>query len=77
MAGKNDSLFVQFSVSQLIEISSIVTEYFFISLQIATFNMADIFGPAPEPPTELGRLRVLSKSAGIRVSPHFGGNVDW
>ncbi|CAI4307810.1 AMP_1a_G0014550.mRNA.1.CDS.1 [Saccharomyces cerevisiae] len=35
--------------------------------------MADIFGPAPEPPTELGRLRVLSKSAGIRVSPHFGG----
>ncbi|KAJ2991290.1 hypothetical protein NUW58_g2568 [Xylaria curta] len=26
-------------------------------------------GPAPEPPTELGRYRILSPSAGIRVSP--------
>lgn len=28
-----------------------------------------LFAPAPEPPTELGRLRVLSSTAGIRVSP--------
>ncbi|CAI4037047.1 hypothetical protein SMKI_01G0010 [Saccharomyces mikatae IFO 1815] len=26
-------------------------------------------GPAPEPPSEIGRLRVLSKTAGIGVSP--------
>ncbi|KAE8351051.1 NADP-dependent oxidoreductase domain-containing protein [Aspergillus coremiiformis] len=31
--------------------------------------MADIFQPAPEPPTELGRHRILSSTAGIRVSP--------
>jgi len=31
--------------------------------------MSDIWTPAPEPPTELGRYRVLSSSAGIRVSP--------
>jgi len=31
--------------------------------------MADLFKPAPEPKTELGRLRILSKHAGIRVSP--------
>jgi len=31
--------------------------------------MSDFFAPAPEPPTELGRLRILSKTAGIRVSP--------
>nr|POE60657.1 putative aryl-alcohol dehydrogenase aad14 [Quercus suber] len=29
----------------------------------------DLFMAAPEPPTELGRYRVLSKTAGIRVSP--------
>lgn len=28
-----------------------------------------LFQPAPEPATELGRYRVLSKRAGIRVSP--------
>ncbi|KAL5361040.1 NADP-dependent oxidoreductase domain-containing protein [Aspergillus floccosus] len=28
-----------------------------------------IFAPAPEPPTELGRYRILSSTAGIRVSP--------
>lgn len=28
-----------------------------------------IFGPAPEPPTPLGRLRVLGPHAAIRVSP--------
>lgn len=28
-----------------------------------------LFAPAPEPPTELGRLRILSPTAGIRVSP--------
>lgn len=31
--------------------------------------MADLFKPAPEPPTELGRYRVMSTTAGIRVSP--------
>ncbi|CUS23792.1 LAQU0S12e00122g1_1 [Lachancea quebecensis] len=31
--------------------------------------MAELFAPAPEPQTELGRLRILSKNAGIRVSP--------
>lgn len=28
-----------------------------------------LFDPAPEPPTELGRYRVLSSTAGVRVSP--------
>ncbi|KAL4979950.1 NADP-dependent oxidoreductase domain-containing protein [Aspergillus desertorum] len=31
--------------------------------------MADFMTPAPEPRTELGRYRVLSSTAGIRVSP--------
>ncbi|EXJ61288.1 aryl-alcohol dehydrogenase AAD14 [Cladophialophora psammophila CBS 110553] len=31
--------------------------------------MGDRFTPAPEPPTELGRYRVLSPNAGVRVSP--------
>lgn len=31
--------------------------------------MADLFKPAPEPATELGRYRILSSTAGIRVSP--------
>ncbi|RDW90810.1 aldo/keto reductase [Aspergillus mulundensis] len=31
--------------------------------------MADFMKPAPEPRTELGRYRVLSSTAGIRVSP--------
>ncbi|KAJ5951960.1 Aldo/keto reductase [Penicillium vulpinum] len=31
--------------------------------------MADLWAPAPEPTTELGRYRVLSSTAGIRVSP--------
>ncbi|KAK0347908.1 putative aryl-alcohol dehydrogenase aad14 [Friedmanniomyces endolithicus] len=30
--------------------------------------MGDLFAPAPEPKTELGRFRVLSSTAGIRVS---------
>ncbi|KPM45647.1 putative aryl-alcohol dehydrogenase AAD14 [Neonectria ditissima] len=35
--------------------------------------MADFFKPAPEPSTELGRYRILSPTAGIRVSPlQFG-----
>src|SRR3954469_3536552 len=29
----------------------------------------DAFAPAPAPPTELGHYRVLSSTAGIRVSP--------
>ncbi|KAH8553713.1 putative aryl-alcohol dehydrogenase Aad14 [Umbelopsis sp. PMI_123] len=31
--------------------------------------MNTLFAPAPEPPTELGRYRILSSTAGIRVSP--------
>ncbi|KIW37121.1 uncharacterized protein PV06_10748 [Exophiala oligosperma] len=31
--------------------------------------MSDFFKPAPEPTTELGRYRVLSSTAGVRVSP--------
>jgi hypothetical protein len=31
--------------------------------------MADFFMPAGEPKTELGRYRVLSSTAGVRVSP--------
>ncbi|KAJ5756904.1 aryl-alcohol dehydrogenase aad14 [Penicillium nucicola] len=31
--------------------------------------MAHLWAPAPEPDTELGRYRVLSSTAGIRVSP--------
>jgi len=31
--------------------------------------MATVFAPCPEPKTELGRYRVLSSTAGIRVSP--------
>ncbi|KIV95402.1 hypothetical protein PV10_03066 [Exophiala mesophila] len=31
--------------------------------------MGDLFQPAPPPPTELGRYQILSKTAGIRVSP--------
>ncbi|GAB5594029.1 Putative aryl-alcohol dehydrogenase aad14 [Umbelopsis nana] len=31
--------------------------------------MSEIFKPAPEPHTELGRYRILSSTAGIRVSP--------
>ncbi|CEL01435.1 Putative Aad14p [Aspergillus calidoustus] len=31
--------------------------------------MVDFMTPAPEPATELGRYRILSSSAGIRVSP--------
>jgi aryl-alcohol dehydrogenase-like predicted oxidoreductase len=31
--------------------------------------MADFFQMAPEPATELGRYRILSSTAGVRVSP--------
>ncbi|KAL2826165.1 NADP-dependent oxidoreductase domain-containing protein [Aspergillus pseudoustus] len=31
--------------------------------------MLSLFAPAPEPATELGRYRILSSTAGIRVSP--------
>ena len=31
--------------------------------------MVDMFIPAPEPKTELGRYRVLSRTARVRVSP--------
>ncbi|KAK8044667.1 aryl-alcohol dehydrogenase [Apiospora rasikravindrae] len=32
-------------------------------------SLSRILAPAPEPPTELGRLRVLSPNAAVRVSP--------
>jgi hypothetical protein len=32
-------------------------------------SIMSFFEPAPEPATELGRLRILSSTAGIRVSP--------
>ncbi|GIJ89550.1 putative aryl-alcohol dehydrogenase aad14 [Aspergillus pseudoviridinutans] len=36
--------------------------------------MAHLWAPAPEPATELGRYRILSSNAGIRVSPlQLGG----
>lgn len=36
--------------------------------------MSAIFMPAPQPPTELGRYRILSSTAGVRVSPlQLGG----
>ncbi|CAI4897068.1 AFH_G0044110.mRNA.1.CDS.1 [Saccharomyces cerevisiae] len=38
--------------------------------------MTDLFKPLPEPPTELGRLRILSKTAGIRVSPLILGGAS-
>ncbi len=31
--------------------------------------MSDMFSPPPQPDTELGRYRILSSTAGIRVSP--------
>jgi aryl-alcohol dehydrogenase-like predicted oxidoreductase len=31
--------------------------------------MVNPFLPAPEPPTKLGRYRILSPTAGVRVSP--------
>lgn len=31
--------------------------------------MGDLFNLPPEPPTELGRYRILSNTAGARVSP--------
>ena len=40
-------------------------------------SMADFFKPAPTPPTPLGRYRVLSPTASVRVSPLVlgGGNI--
>ena len=34
-----------------------------------SITMSDLFKPAPQPPTELGRYRILSSTAGVRVSP--------
>lgn len=31
--------------------------------------MPELFPPPPEPKTELGRFRILSSTAGVRVSP--------
>ncbi|QLL33683.1 hypothetical protein HG536_0E05960 [Torulaspora globosa] len=38
--------------------------------------MSELFAPAPEPPTELGRLNLLSKTAGIKVSPLVLGGAS-
>lgn len=44
---------------------------------------SEYFAPAPEPPTELGRYRILSSTAGVRVSPlalgamSIGNSWDW
>ena len=38
--------------------------------------MSEFWKPAPEPPTPLGRYRVLSPQAGIRVSPLALGGVS-
>lgn len=38
------------------------------TVTLATVTMS-LFAPAPEPVTELGRTRVLSSHAGVRVSP--------
>lgn len=38
-------------------------------LQITSNTMSDLFAPAPDPKTELGRFRQLSSTAGIRCSP--------
>lgn len=39
-------------------------------------TMSQLFTPAPEPPTELGRYRILSSTAGIRVSPLILGGMS-
>jgi len=38
--------------------------------------MSSLFTPAPEPPTRLGRYRLLSPSAGVRVSPLVLGGMS-
>ncbi|KPI38183.1 putative aryl-alcohol dehydrogenase AAD14 [Cyphellophora attinorum] len=38
--------------------------------------MGDTFKPPPEPTTELGRYRILSSSAGVRVSPFALGALS-
>lgn len=43
----------------------------------------EYFAPAPEPPTELGRYRILSSTARVRVSPlslgamSIGNSWEW
>ena len=38
--------------------------------------MGDFYTPAPEPKTELGRYRILSPNAGVRVSPFCLGAMS-
>ncbi|KAH7022077.1 aryl-alcohol dehydrogenase [Ilyonectria destructans] len=40
-------------------------------------SLSEIFAPAPEPKTPLGRYRVLSSSAGVRVSPLCLGSMSF
>lgn len=46
-----------------------VTIRYDLPFLVYSSNMTDLFKPAPEPSTELGRFRVLSSTAGIRCSP--------
>ncbi|KAF2715938.1 aryl-alcohol dehydrogenase AAD14 [Polychaeton citri CBS 116435] len=39
--------------------------------------MSQIYQPAPDPPTPLGRYRILSSTAGIRVSPFVLGGLTF
>ncbi|KIJ54217.1 hypothetical protein M422DRAFT_25161 [Sphaerobolus stellatus SS14] len=39
--------------------------------------MASLFQPAPPPPTKLGRYRILSPNAGVRVSPISLGGLTF
>ena len=39
-------------------------------------SFSQYFSPGEEPPTELGRYRVLSSTAGIRVSPLALGGMS-
>lgn len=39
--------------------------------------MSQLFPPAPEPPTPLGKHRVLSPTAAVRVSPLCLGGMNF
>jgi hypothetical protein len=54
---------------QSIDSLSIEQSNHFLQTSLPYNHNMSLFEPAPEPPTSLGRYRVLSKTAGIRVSP--------
>jgi Aldo/keto reductase family len=55
--------------NQFYNLNRFSSSYSLINHNNTTITMTDIFAPAPEPPTELGRYRILSSTAGVRVSP--------